>query len=1471
MPKCTPRQSQQSNNDKYESDFFKNELNPTKTVEKYRKLCHSKASLKTVGATMIGHPVNRNTISPMKIQAESSKISKGVIERLDPKKLSSSETTTGTVTSGLSNNVTLQRGSRGNYEIKTDNGETILPSVWGDIVQPFSTIQISFLSTASSRQQRSNQSSNIGFEDTGVFDGESRRDDDVREVTFDIDVPKSSPSDSINSHSDEDKSEGSLSTPSSTESEDEDGLHIRIDRPEVTRDVISPIDAEGYKLSFSTDTSRPRRTMDPTDGLKNQKKTSKEFNAPHNSPETYVETLRITKALSAEVEGRNFIQVHTLPNSENSNVRERLKMSWYHIPASRLDFSRFKDVCQSIPSLSDRLQTLLEDIFKKVEKENVKSFLDGMFIDPGTVVRADESGRDDSESVIFSCVPYLELRPPAKKLSTGLGGRLFPYRTLMQSFYPYEPVQERDAEQAFRKFGNDKSGNVVSVPNLWVMNIGSDVVVTCGYEPLSQELAKSIEVIQEDLEQLGGKDITKNNLTNIRFTDRDGHVLLFSLDACRSYFQMEQKLRELKYGTRGSFPGRDLEMMWESSDGLKKVTPGTWGDIIRRTDLIFIEIATLDETQVEKPQKGPNAREFLRPLTPTSSSSVPPFFHWRYTAKVDIEQEENHNEDSTFCAFKRSMKCLDHAERGMLSETLEDYDTFNAVDKTFTSKVFYQSLSEGAQELIRAKFSSLKHQTIRAEGEASGHTHHEVVIDAQCARVAELSARFFEIVQSTVKLFVANLDQSTIVRKLWSAMANIYEAACTIEQRGAMEADANEYLDPYWKHPLMFERAWFVRSITKDEFIQTPVVDEKFKRVLKRCRRCQSNKAFDSPEGALGHLQKHMRQACQPGQNDLPTSLSSIQAPGQPSQLLCPEPNLRDWVVNCAQFKREEMNAGVLRILTQACEIANDLFFQTKELSEGVKNEDGRMSDMYMLPRHLVEAFREMIVFYLAIERSLYYTEESYNKNNSHMENHDMDSLPFSAQGLVVLQRFGEGARRSLAEARTELCGMVAPLTPINMLKHMSLGPEYQFQVNHRPGKRLLRSINLLQEELQVLSEVTTWQTKLIQNYLCVLDDKTYENDIPSRRALFPYERLLLQSCLENLQLTREEYAELLRRCGPLSESTKQSVEINEEDHGKAIMVFTVVTVIFLPLSFVTSYLGMNTVDIRDMSNRQSLFWIIALPLTLVTMGTCLLIGYNGDEIRDTISSLYRTATRKEGRGFSSRGISIAQRRRAQRLQDDPSSTLSNDYLADEAEYASPRPDQFADGPGRKTPLISYLQQPSDFSNPTYLEPETLQISLPGPRTKLQTHFHSETTSMAPVATSRFQPTYTRLSRRYLDAESLLFYDIPYEIDHTDTNFFLVKRDLTERESRVLFEHTKRFRESGGRHNKKTWEIYNENRYGQPGETGHRRAPMRGEFVGIVEDDKDDDVSRVEEYTWHRRRSHKYPRRGPRHMAARRT
>jgi hypothetical protein len=51
-----------------------------------------------------------------------------------------------------------------------------------------------------------------------------------------------------------------------------------------------------------------------------------------------------------------------------------------------------------------------------------------------------------------------------------------------------------------------------------------------------------------------------------------------------------------------------------------------------------------------------------------------------------------------------------------------------------------------------------------------------------------------------------------------------------------------------------------------------------------------------------------------------------------------------------------------------------------------------------------------------------------------------------------------------------------------------------------------------------------------------------------------------------------------------------------------AAVVFTIITVIFLPLSFVASVFGMNTSDVRDMELTQWVFWTCAIVFTVIVV-----------------------------------------------------------------------------------------------------------------------------------------------------------------------------------------------------------------------------------------------------------------------------
>lgn len=99
---------------------------------------------------------------------------------------------------------------------------------------------------------------------------------------------------------------------------------------------------------------------------------------------------------------------------------------------------------------------------------------------------------------------------------------------------------------------------------------------------------------------------------------------------------------------------------------------------------------------------------------------------------------------------------------------------------------------------------------------------------------------------------------------------------------------------------------------------------------------------------------------------------------------------------------------------------------------------------------------------------------------------------------------------------------------------------------------------------------------------------------------------------IENLQRGYIDLCDLRENSNNLINRTFQLVNIRLENYGKAFLVFTIVTIIFLPLSFISSFVGMNFADIRDMERTRDLFEIIAGSLAIVTVVFALFLAFYG-------------------------------------------------------------------------------------------------------------------------------------------------------------------------------------------------------------------------------------------------------------------
>lgn len=197
-----------------------------------------------------------------------------------------------------------------------------------------------------------------------------------------------------------------------------------------------------------------------------------------------------------------------------------------------------------------------------------------------------------------------------------------------------------------------------------------------------------------------------------------------------------------------------------------------------------------------------------------------------------------------------------------------------------------------------------------------------------------------------------------------------------------------------------------------------------------------------------------------------------------------------------------------------------------------------------------------------------------------------------------------------------------------------------QYRLHRSPSTKLVMDLLQVQEELNIIIQIMEQQTELVESLQDVLTPGRnrsqsvshvstrqfhHENagSIPPsdvatyRQVSFSHLSDPCAQLLENLQREYADLCDLRENSNALINRTIQLVNIRLEDHGKAILVFTIVTIIFLPLSFVTSFFGMNFSDIRDMESTQRLFWIIASSLTVGTVGFAIFLAFYGGAIVD--------------------------------------------------------------------------------------------------------------------------------------------------------------------------------------------------------------------------------------------------------------
>ncbi|KAI1498364.1 hypothetical protein F5X99DRAFT_412171 [Biscogniauxia marginata] len=98
------------------------------------------------------------------------------------------------------------------------------------------------------------------------------------------------------------------------------------------------------------------------------------------------------------------------------------------------------------------------------------------------------------------------------------------------------------------------------------------------------------------------------------------------------------------------------------------------------------------------------------------------------------------------------------------------------------------------------------------------------------------------------------------------------------------------------------------------------------------------------------------------------------------------------------------------------------------------------------------------------------------------------------------------------------------------------------------------------------------------------------------------FRELFGRECRTWLDLRDDEFYELNNKASQLEIMNTNKIEVTKDRQEAAVYAFTMVTIIFLPLSTISSIFGMNSSDVRDMEAGQWAYWAAALPTTLLVI-----------------------------------------------------------------------------------------------------------------------------------------------------------------------------------------------------------------------------------------------------------------------------
>ncbi|KAF2499957.1 hypothetical protein BU16DRAFT_232275 [Lophium mytilinum] len=955
------------------------------------------------------------------------------------------------------------------------------------------------------------------------------------------------------------------------------------------------------------------------------------------------------------------------PAKSLSEIDDKIDFRWLHIDRACMDWNEFKQYVLLAPEIDNKTRITATRLLEHVETERTSRHMYGKFVTPGTTLRSELAyagktieGRSQYPAAFVS-FPYfnIEIQKLRKAHQNANSCSLYPTMTLLQSVYPRESTRERDSEQVLSKHGDCDLEGIVHVPQIWALALGETTLITCGPVPLAELLGDQITRVETDEPALHQKQ-------TIRYTDDRNRAFLFQVDENPTLFELENSILNLLEVISGSEGGGNAAMvcLFEGMDevairGFAHLLAGpkripleltTWWEHVGSTKTTKFDPTRSTFTRISETRNitrrgtGHGETDGSNPAGETIEldiSRVPPFFVWNIKDRGPFS--------TTGKTVARNMLRVSRYLHRPLIPTISapspiiDSSTRDVASRSF-AHIYSNSCLKRTQDAdyCPASSTTLSAQVEVKVQEVLPKPHNlllryknvqDTIFKHMQRKLRQRPRDFVHKLKQLLDLFVPQGYSDWMIEDLWVSISAIITIIDGLEEgfRSASWTDPTQDID---------DMKWMAHDMLEHEGLDKILHLQQPTREMSRCTMCRDYRRYQSIGDVLKHVSRsHFRKY----------SYRGLQSNSGEYLKSHPESEIIYWVVDTSNMAWILKYRKISDALCLGFRTVEHALGKATHIAYGVVQSDGQRSTHFQLPGSSHLAFSRILAFGTDVAGAIHHVDFTL-KNEPYGDETDMWLLRWNAR-FSTLTRAAEGVHKTMRKFLEDVRNVPKLGSNSNPLESLMVGPQFLlawilgqlvirpvhkdlrttelygdvfsalgYQAHHHPCKRILRDIHLLQEEITALDTVNQWQINAMRNYRMVLHDKSFRNPFERRQSVFLYEQRLINEIVSKLDANHKEFNHLLKSCEQLTYRAKHSIDVNEEHHGKAILAFTAVTVIFLPLSFVTSFLGMNTLDIRNMDRTQSLFWASAIPLTITVIGGIVAIAYYGDEWRSIVS-----------------------------------------------------------------------------------------------------------------------------------------------------------------------------------------------------------------------------------------------------------